>query len=259
MNNLNLSAIELVSTLRKAPQNGAPSSQNYNDSMREILSDLSALTLFLNNKIVPVLNALPETAAEGLQGSTLYASTDDSDNSLFFNTQTGEPLTMADVLTRLYSMYQQTATKMDEITAKVVALQSRLATTSQNDVARVIQGFSNALKTLDNTVLGINQQNSSNSVLIAKQRFIRVGSGEIPASGTATVAVTLDPPFQTDNYSVVLSVEDPSGKVVIDKWVKSDDGVNPAATPGTKLFVFLRNTDTINSQQATIHASAKED
>lgn len=259
MSNLNLDTVELITTLRKAPKNGSASSQDYNDSMREILSDLSALTLFINNNLVPLLNKLPSTASDGLQGSTMYASVDATSSQLFYNQETGTPLTVAEVLQKIYLLYNQMSTSISSLNAKVVALQSRLATTSQTDVAKIIQGFSAALRAMDEMVLQTKQQNNSNSELLAKQRFSRVSTGSLGPSASTTVAISWDPPFVTDNYSAVVSLEDPSGKIRIDKWVKSDDGVNPPATPGTKLFVFVTNTDPSNSQEAFVHAGAKED
>ena len=42
-NTLNIDSIELVSTQRVAPLNGAPYSADYNDSAREVLTDLKAI------------------------------------------------------------------------------------------------------------------------------------------------------------------------------------------------------------------------
>ena len=92
MPELNLESIELTTTLRRAPKNGSPSTHDYNASLSEILTDLSNIVTFLNEEIMPICNALPEAAADGLTRSSLYAAAG-TDNDFFLNSD-GIPLTV---------------------------------------------------------------------------------------------------------------------------------------------------------------------
>src|ERR1017187_4197511 len=65
-NTLNIASIELVSTQRVAPLNGAPSSADHNDSAREVLTDMASISEFLNGTVLPLLNCLPARWQLGL-------------------------------------------------------------------------------------------------------------------------------------------------------------------------------------------------
>jgi hypothetical protein len=58
MADLNLNTVELTSTLRTAPLNGSPSSSDFNEGQRETLVDLATIVSFINNQILPLVNAL---------------------------------------------------------------------------------------------------------------------------------------------------------------------------------------------------------
>ena len=143
MNTLNLNSIELTNTERRAPQNGAPSSQNINDSQREVLVDLSSIVDVLNNVVLPLLSSLPTTDPLTLDGDGIFASHTGSE--LFINTTDKSQLTVSDVLTRLNATVVSLSADVADMSARVMALQTRLATTNQNDVAKAIQGFSEIL------------------------------------------------------------------------------------------------------------------
>ena len=77
MSTLNIQTIELASTLRTVPENGAPSSTDYNDTAREFLTDLATVAGIINDTVLPILNTLPATASGGLYGNSLQASSED--------------------------------------------------------------------------------------------------------------------------------------------------------------------------------------
>ena len=143
MNTLNLSSIELTNTERRAPQNGAPSSQDFNDGQREVLVDLSSIADMLNNVVLPLLSSLPITDPLVLDGDGIFASHTGAD--LFINTTDKSQLTIAAVLTRVNATVVSLSAAVDDISSRVLALQTRLATTNQNDVAKAIQGFNEIL------------------------------------------------------------------------------------------------------------------
>jgi hypothetical protein len=154
MPTLAIPTVELVSTLRTAPLNGSPSSQDYNDSAREVLSDLAAITSLLNDTICQLLDALPTTSLStyppiGIEGRTIYADTSDK-TALFFNSKTvpGTPLVIADSLRYLQSIVLTIQMTLNNQQIQISALQSRLATTNQNDVAAALQNFAGSLTAL---------------------------------------------------------------------------------------------------------------
>jgi hypothetical protein len=152
---LNIDSIELVSTQRVAPLNGAPASADYNDSMREILTDLASISELLNGAVLPLLNCLPATQPLLLDGSGIYASTGDATNPLFYDTTSQQPLTIAAVIVRINQTMTAVSAQVVDLSARVLALQTRLATTNQNDVARAIQGFADALNAISTRVTNL--------------------------------------------------------------------------------------------------------
>ena len=142
-NTLNLSSIELTSTERRAPKNGAPSSQDFNDGQRETLVDLSGICDVLNNVVLPLLSSLPKTDPLVLDGDGIYASHETSE--LFVNSTDKSQLTVSEVLTRVNATVISLSAAVEDLSARVLSLQTRLATTNQNDVARAIQGFADTL------------------------------------------------------------------------------------------------------------------
>ena len=144
-NTLNLSSIELTSTERRAPKNGAPSSRDFNDGQRETLVDLSGIADVLNNVVLPLLSSLPKTDPLILDGDGIYASHQVSD--LFVNS--------TDVLTRINATVISLSSAVEDLSARVLSLQTRLATTNQNDVAKAIQGFADTLAVVTQRVAAL--------------------------------------------------------------------------------------------------------
>jgi hypothetical protein len=150
---LNLSSVELTSTLRTAPLNGPTSSSDYNSSQRENLVDLATLADFINNILLPLLNALPAGALlpiatpVGIEGRTIWTDTSDK-SSLFFDTLSSVPLTLADtirVLNGIVSIMQQ---QLIDQGIEVASLQARLASTNQNDISLALQNITSSLNQL---------------------------------------------------------------------------------------------------------------
>lgn len=155
MTSLELSNIELVSTLRAVPANGAPSSADYTDSQREALQDFASLADLLNTNIVPLVNSLVFPAgtspAPSLSGDTLLASAD-TENPLFVNSITGEPFTIAQVFLQLSAVTVAQAKTLLAQQGAIRQLQSQLASTNQVDISKALQGLSDQVRTLQNQV-----------------------------------------------------------------------------------------------------------
>lgn len=170
MANLDLTTVELVSTLRAAPQNGSPSSQDYNDSWTESLADLAAVSGFINDIIIPLLNGLdatvlpnPNGIPAGIEGRYIFGDTSDL-TPLFFDILSTEPLTIADSMRILQGIIQTTQATVTNLMVEVTALQTQLSSTNQNDIAQALQNFAAALQSLTNQTVS-NTQAITNAII----------------------------------------------------------------------------------------------
>lgn len=147
---VNLDTIELESTLRPMGANGAPGSEDYNDSMKEILADLATVTEYINDILRPLLNGLPASATAptnspvGIEGRTIFADSSDS-TSLFFDQKRATALSIADSLRLLNGMVTAIQTKINDVDLRVTGLATQLSVTNQNDIARSIQALSTSI------------------------------------------------------------------------------------------------------------------
>lgn len=164
MATLDLSTVELVSTLRAAPQNGSPSSQDYNDSWTESLADLASLAGFIDNIVIPLFNGLsstilpnPQGSPLGLEGKYIFGDTADV-TPLFFDNLSNESLSLADSLRVIQGLVQTSQVGIAALNVEVTALQTALSSTNQNDVAQALQNFAAAIQSLQAQVVAINQQ-----------------------------------------------------------------------------------------------------
>ncbi len=209
MANLDLSTVELVSTLRAAPMNGSPSSQDYNDSWTEALADLAALAGFVDDILIPMLNGListiqpnPNAAPNGLEGRFIYADTTDS-SQVFYNNLSNTSNSIADALRVIQGIIDTVQTSINNLSIEVTALQTALSSTNQNDVSQALQNFAAALQaltaqTVANTqaIAAISLTLFTNGVPNGTQNILNLveGTGIIltpSAGGVVTVATTL--------------------------------------------------------------------
>lgn len=209
MSKMNVPTVELVSTLRAAPLNGAPSSQDYNDDQSERITDLASLSMLINDTLIPLINGLDAGAIEGLEGRYIYGDTSDT-TDLFYNDLAGEPLSVADSLRLLLGQLTKQTTNITDLTVQVLALQTRLASTNQNDIATALQNFAQTLQALSTTV---GQQASTLSGLqiqINKTKVAVSAQSSALTTGTPTLdAVSFAWPtaFADNNYSLAVSLE----------------------------------------------------
>lgn len=168
MGDLNLSTVELITTLRTAPKNGSPSSSDYNEGQREILVDLASLTEFINNQILPLINALPDTALAsiddpiGLEGRTIWSDTSDQ-STIFFDALAGTPLTLADSLRVINGIVSLNSQTLTDLGVEVASLQARLSSTNQNDIALALQNLTETI----NSIAANNSDSGSNIVALS--------------------------------------------------------------------------------------------
>jgi hypothetical protein len=123
---LAIEPVELVSVLHTAPANGAPSSVDYYDGELEKLTDLTTLALFINGTLLPMLNALPSQASDGIIGTSIFTDTSSQD-ALVYDAATSESLTITQSLRLLYGMWQTLNTGLTNLAQQVAALQARLS------------------------------------------------------------------------------------------------------------------------------------
>lgn len=249
MPEINIPSIELVSTIRTAPRNGSPSTNDYNDSEREKLADLSALAILINEQILPILNALPASAATGLDGANIYASRDQA-NALFYATEAQRFLTIAEVLINLYNRLSAGDTKIADIRAQVANLRARLATTDSNDIINSIQAFSEQVRQLTSASNALTQVADVHSTMFAAFRTVRVDTGDILQDEVVEVDVVFDPPMPNNNYTVSLMVESESASVRVLNFTKNPDGVG--------LTVRVHNESAVTAS-GTVHVSVRAD
>lgn len=257
MANLNLSTVELVSTLRAAPQNGSPSSQDYNDSWTESLADLASLADFVNTILLPMLNGLdatifpnPVAAPNGIEGRFIFGDTTDS-STLFFDSLSNEPNTIADSMRILQGINTNLQLAINTLTVTVTSLQSQLSATNQNDIAQALQNIATSVQNLTSQVVGNTQQISNAQAELGKQQAVRITTGSISASSSATVNVDFATSFGDNNYTFNLTLEDSSGFLSAKTIQKLSSGIGVSA--------LVSNSDSGSPHTGTLHVIAFHD
>jgi hypothetical protein len=225
---INIPTLELTSTLREAPLNGAPSSQDYNDSQSENLTDLATIVNFINDQLLAIVNALPATASTGLLGETVYSDTSDQ-TALFYNSLTQSPLVVADSLRYLQSLVNNVATQVNNLNVSVTTLQTRITASSQNDIVQ-------QLNTISNTITQIQSQLNVDTT----------------ATGQNTTTLAGFQTARVNSYTPDVTIMDPSGYLQL-------VSVNYSASAGVGLVIVVQNTDAIDPHTGTVAVLAKAD
>lgn len=249
---LNLQDIELTTSISTAPLNGPPSSAYYNETQREVLADLSSLSMFINSTIIPLLANIQSTALGstlyGLQGNTIISDSTDTTDT-FYNSVEGTSLVLGDslrVLRALITTLQQEFTDLD---IQVATLQSSLSTTNQNSIATALAGLQSTVTILTNAVSGTSLQINSLNTAIGLFNGSVCSTGEIPALATQEVTADLSTPYSDNNYTPVISLEDPTGELEILSFTYQLSGVG--------LFVLVRNNSRTVALSGNIHILSK--
>lgn len=224
MSNLSLEQVDLISIQRVAPKNGAASSQDYNDSVREVLRDLVSLTEFVNEAMIPILIALPEDAKDGLSGATLFASPKETTNPLFYNEQAARPYTVAEVVKNMISSNGAIQQKVNDLTAKVARLQTLLATTGQTDIIASVQAFSDQIKNQGAMINTVKSALAAYESRFQQTKAVRLEIPEIESHATQEIDISWDIPYHSDDYTATPSIEDPTGALQVTGWSKLSAG-----------------------------------
>lgn len=253
---LNLSTVELTSTLRTAPLNGQASSTDYNESQRENLVDLTVLADFINNTLLPLLNALPAGALEpsvdpvGIEGRTINSDTSDQ-SALFFDSLTSSPLTIANSLRILNGIVTTMSQQLIDMGVQVASLQARLASTNQNDIALALQNLSSALNQIS-----VNQQIQNTQINeIQGAQITRVRSNPVVVNAGTVNSVTMifGVAFVDNSYTCTVGaecLEGFNGLVEANSFQKNGLGVG--------VTVGLVNHDVLN-HTVIVHVMASHD
>lgn len=219
MNDLNLSSVELVASPRIVPLNGAPKSADFNAFQKEALKDLSDLATFINEGLLPILNVLPVSAAAGLDGAALYANRS-SDNPLFRDAQ-GNVYTVAEVLSKVSGAQDALAQQLAEVQARIRALQTRLATTTQNDLRASVQSIQDATLTVSRQLTEVLGDVVTQGARLSGMRRMVVDL-EAHFAGTYELDVVFAQALPNNDYAVALTVE--GAGITIASFVKQADG-----------------------------------
>lgn len=256
MADLNLNTVELTSTLRTAPLNGSPSSSDYNEGQRETLVDLATLSGFINNQLLPLINALPLGALQptlapvGIEGRTIWTDTSDQ-STLFFDSLSSIPLSIADTIRVINGIVTTMQQQLIDQGVEVASLQARLASTNQNDIALALQNLSSALNQVT-----VNQQVQNTTITQlqgAKVVTVRSSPSTILAGTTSNVTVLFNPAFNDDFYTVSINVEVPGGAAGL-----ISVGGFQRDIVGLGLIVPVTNYDT-SDHSVIIHVLAQHD
>ncbi len=256
MSNLNLNTVELTSTLRTAPLNGSPSSSDFNSGQRETLVDLAALSGFINDILLPLLNALPAGALlpfltpVGIEGRTIWTDTSD-ESTLFFDSLANTPLSIADTIRVINGIVTTMSQQLIDQGVEVASLQARLASTNQNDIALALQNLSSALNQVS-----VNKQVQNTQITElqgSKVISVRSSPTNIPAGTTAPVTLVFPVAYNDNFYTVSVSIEIPGG---------ANGLVNPGAFVknglGVGITVSIVNYDTAD-HSVIVHLMASHD
>lgn len=248
MANLILNTVELVSTLRPAPENGAPSSEDYNDCQSENLLDLNSIVAFINNVLNPMFKSLPDTAIAGLEGRSIYGDLTDQTN-LFYNATTSESLSIADSLRFVNSIVSSLKNAVTANTIQVGQLQQKLSSTNQNDIALTLQNLTNSLN------ITTNQQTATDAAISEIQSELN-GEKSLRTTLSAVlgeisnVVITWPTAYLDNNYTVNVSIENNIPTINLLGFQYQDGGVG--------ITVYVNNTGS-SATTIKVHVTAKHD
>lgn len=211
MQNLNPDSVELVSSPRPVPLNGSPVSADFNLFQTEVLADLAELADFVNESLLPILQGLASTAATGLDGSGLYA--DRTKDDPLFRDSDGNLETVSGALGALKTQQTSLVQQISDLSARVLSLQTRLSTTSQNDLRATVQSLQNSYTTLYNRISGLLGDVALQGSSLSKIRKMAV---DIPAqaAGSHTIDVLFDPSFADNSFVATLGIETAGGLTI---------------------------------------------
>lgn len=245
MPTLAIESIELQSTLRPMGRNGSPSSDDYNNSTKEVLSDLAAISETLNLQILPVLNALSIAAAPaqdgstvGVQGRTVFSDTSDQSN-LFYDSRNEAPLSVADSLRVIDTKVNGLQTRVDNIATSVAALRTALATTGQTDAQSALSGVYSTLDTLQQELASLQSAAGGASQSIGNRQTQTAQTDTIFPGALSTVDILWSSPFPNNNYAVSYSLQDDTGSLQILNFSYMANGAG--------ITVRVQNKDSVNS------------
>lgn len=257
MGNLNLTTVELVSTLRQAPTNGPTNSQDYNDSQTEVLADLASISGFINDLLIPMLDGLSltiqpinVTAPHGLEGRYIFSDTSDL-TTIFFDSLSNQPLSVAESLRTLQGIVKAVQVTVANLNVEITSLQTQLSSTNQNDIAQALQNFAASLQSLTAQVVANTEGISNNSSTLGKQQQARLTTGAVTNGTPVTVPVSFPIAYVDNNYTFNVTLEDASGFLSVSKIQKVAAGVGISA--------LITNSDAGGPHTGVLHLTGFHD
>lgn len=246
MSSLSFDTLELVSTERVVPLNGSPSSQDYNDTQNENLSDHATIAQVINDVIRPVLLSLPSSASSGLEGRTIF--TDITDQSgLCFNSLTAAPLTIAQSLQYLQSIVLSVQGQQQNINTQVGILNMKLSSTNQNDIALALQNFQSMLNqqaaVVANMVLTVSRLAPSTALVVLPSNPVQAVDCKIARVQkivlTADTHISFINATPSDEVTVIVAQDGSGGHAITwDTSIQADVDM-PMAVNTSVAFKFL--------------------
>jgi hypothetical protein len=195
-----------------------------------------------------MLNTLGTAAATGIEGSNVYGDLS-SQETLFFNSLTGESLSVADSLRLVYGQCQSIQTAMTNLGVQVAALQARLSASNQNDISLALQGFTSNLNLQESQLQALQLAVSSLQILAGTTMTGQAVTPSVGAGAIETVTVLWSVAFASNDYTVTYGIEDASGYLAISGFSYLPNGVG--------ILVRVSNSDTSSAHSGTVHATGQ--
>jgi hypothetical protein len=221
MANLDIPSLELTSSARPVPANGSPGSLDFNAFQNGVVADLANIAELLNEQVLPVLAGLASQATDGVDGTSIWGNQKASSSDHIFRDSSGNPYSLSDLISRLYAAQGSLAQAGNDLSAQLLAVQTRLATTQQNDLRASVQSLQDSINIILPQLTSALATIATQGAAIAKRRTVLL---PVSTSDSAPhqVTVTFNPAFPDGNFLAEVSVESADG-LILTSWKKMPD------------------------------------
>lgn len=172
-----LNELFITTTKRNAPRRGPTSSDAWNDTVSEILTDLANIQLEWNGKIYPVFEGLPDGTddstvdayANGLDGNNVYVdSTVTSSSSIltYYNSTKIRPYTIKEAFDNIYTSIES---EVDALNLRIDSASLGLTSTQKDRIGSNI--FDATTTSSSSSLDGKSELNRLNLIQVAKDLY----------------------------------------------------------------------------------------
>jgi len=245
MSNLDVSSVELISSVRTVPLNGAPSSNDFNQFQKDTISDLASIVVFLNETLLPIISSLSSAAAGGLDGTGLWGNQNAVSTDTFFRDPNGNLYSVADLLSQLSAANSSLLQTCNDLNGQLEAIQTRLATTQQNDLRVSVQNLQDSVSSILSQISSILPVQATQAQTLANQRTAVVGLTSNVAQ-QLTVTINFVTPYSDNNYACSVTLETITGSgASILSWSKQTNGAGIVVIVSTSSAAVSANVNVV--------------